>query len=221
MKPISLFIGGLFVSAIGVAQNSPDSAPNPSAPAPDPVIITPGQSQSALQELSPPLRPGRRGGVYITGASPTVSGTNVGTPIIITSATNVLPTNYVGATGAPVGTNIGAGANNEMAPPAPGNDFIFVPTLNQPGLPGAIGGRGLNPNSGSANTTPTPAPSDALIPPAGTGTPALPPAGTVTPALPPAGTMTIPPGPGAELPGSRIVPPPKPNTTPPRPISGR
>jgi len=210
MKAILLLFGGL-VATIAVPQNGT----NYSAQVPTVQLPALQTAQFAadtgvvLQELSPPQRPGRRGGVYVTGAPPVPTVTTR----IYVPATNLVGTNGTGATSSTTLTTRGSNETQGMNE----TEGIFVPTFNNPGLPGAIGGRGVpSTASGSspANTT-TPAP-NATVPfvrPLGA------PAGTLGPALPPSGTVTPPPGLG-DLPGRRIVPPPRPITNPPPPITG-
>ena len=224
MKALLLLCTGL-LTVVAVAQNSTDSTPG----APTPVIITPGQPPTGtgvgLQELSPPMRDGRRGGVYVTGAPPMppMPQTYDFSYRIANAITNALRTNEVGATAPAVGTNemgatgsaavtnTGSGTSydmgTEMPPPPPLIPPPFVP-LNRPPR--------LTPSTPNGSTAPSTTRNNTVFPPLSA------PAGTTTPAIPPAGTtspVTPPPGPGASLPGSQIVTPPPPISTPP-PISG-
>jgi hypothetical protein len=206
MKAILLLLCFGFFSGLAAAQYSTDTTTAPATP----VIISPGQSpaSSGLQELSPPTRAGRRGGVYVTGAPPMPPANDFANRIA-NAITNALRTNDVGASGPATVTNSGSGASYETEPePAP--SAIFVPTFNNPGLPGAIGGRGVPP---SGSSTPSTTPNNNFLPPLTA------PAGTVGPLLPPAGPAMPPPGPGATTPGNQAVTPPPPITAPPS-ISG-
>jgi hypothetical protein len=226
MKVLILLFSGL-VTTSAVAQNGTNyGSPAPTAPvvipepAPNQTQTGPDNNGVVLQELSPPQRAGRRGGVYITGAPPSPAATNMpaeaypATTNAYAATTNVASTNGTGATGSTASTNIGAGASYEAQTTVEPSE-IFVPTFNQPGLPGAIGGVPKAPRSTNPNIRrPVPPNNGSVVPPLGA------PAGTVGPALPPGRIATPPPGPPATLPGSRVVPAPPPITSPPPPISG-
>lgn len=111
------FIILAFAAALGTAfgQNSGNAIQGNGANenfAPDPGV---------LQELSPPQRPGRRGGVYITGAAPAGN------------------TNYAlqsGGTGSGVRTNTGAGTSRGNSPMVVTNNGVVA--TNYVPVPGEL-----------------------------------------------------------------------------------
>jgi hypothetical protein len=222
IKPILLLFGELVTTTV-VAQNGTSySTPAPVRPATSQNGVVQTQDNGVvLQELSPPQRAGRRGGVYITGAPPSPAATNMPTPPppVYVATTNVPSTNAVGATGSSTLTNIGTGTSAETQavieaeaePPG-----IFVPTFNQPGLPGAVAGRGrMFPNNNvNPRTAPPRDPNAPAIPALGA------PAGTLNPALPPPGIATPPASQGTIPPEGRVAAPPRSTPRPPPPISG-
>jgi hypothetical protein len=177
----------------GFAQNSGQSVPD------------------GVTELSPPVRPGRRGGVYVTGSTNPFS----------LGLSNGATANAVGGFGAGVRTNSGSGASrativtnngvvttNYIAVSSEAAEPVSpaVPQIVYPGVPivpsGGVNVHATTPN-GSATTAagPPAAQNPGVVTPP---PPALAPSGT---AIAPQGTPTAPP-PGSAPRGTPSPPPP-------------
>ena len=155
-----------------------------------------------LQELSPPQRPGRRGGIYVTGATPTPSSNDFSrtlSRIVQSAATNpgsstegaptvVVVTNHVVRTINPV--DVPAGILYPAVLPAP------VPPGNESASSAGANGVNSTPESDLGGGTISVPPGPVTLPP--------------QPATVPPGTIGIPPGPAG-------IPPP---ITPSGTISG-
>src|SRR5438477_1865612 len=162
-----------------------------------------GDNATAAEQLSPPQRPGRRGGVFVLGST---------NPYSLGLSTNV------GATGSNVRTNSGAGASSNQASivitnngvvstnvvtNAPPAGILYPPPiLPGPVPPGApTPGTRANPATGVNPAAGTRAGETIVLPPAGAVAPpppVAPPQGSAVPqgetALPPGGIATPPQG---------------------------
>jgi hypothetical protein len=224
MKRITLFCLGLVALDIPL-QNRPAAAQS---------VVT--DSDAPLVELSPPTRPGRRGGVYVTGStnpfslgltnatggtggsysSSTGAYTNTGassgrlSSILVTNSNGLVSTNYV--------SNAVAQPSEKVAqpvgwPPRPSQIGSDPPVIISPVVPGTV--RTINPNTGRSvspgTVTGNPAIGNATIGAQGTDVVAPPP-----PGFAPQGTISAPPaqitpaaGPPAGAPrGTPSTPPP-------------
>jgi hypothetical protein len=189
MKRITLFCLGLVALDIPL-QNRPAAAQS---------VVT--DSDAPLVELSPPTRPGRRGGVYVTGSTNpfslgqinalggtgTTSYTNTGSAT--SRVSSVLKTNSNGV----VSTNYVSNSSETAAQPPPwpttwppnrpqfGSD---QPLIISPVVPGTV--RTINPNTGRS-VAGNPAIGNATIGAQGTDFVAPPP-----PGFAPQGTISAP-----------------------------